>query len=82
MGVEFLAFNVLLHTKSEQKVIGNWFCETIIFKNPSKPNFHICVERVWIVIRYFLFEKQTLNGLLKVIEYWYTKIAIWLFFAL
>ena len=26
MGVEFLAFNVLLCIKSEQKVIGNWFC--------------------------------------------------------
>ena len=30
MGVNYLAFNVLLHTKSEQKVIGNWFCTQII----------------------------------------------------
>ena len=31
---EFLAFNVLLHTKSEEKVIGNKFCTPIIFDNP------------------------------------------------
>ena len=29
--------------------------------------FTICVGRVWIVIRYFLFEKHALDGLLKVI---------------
>ena len=33
VGVEFLAFNVLVHTKSEQKVTGYWFCAPIIFKN-------------------------------------------------
>ena len=27
----------------------------------------ICIGRVWIVIRYFLFEKQAFNGNLKVI---------------
>ena len=27
----------------------------------------ICVERVWIVIRYFIIEKHALIGLLKVI---------------
>ena len=27
----------------------------------------ICVGRVWIVIRSFLFEKEAFNGLLKVI---------------
>ena len=32
-----------------------------------KYTFTICVGRVWIVKRYFLFEKQTFNGLLKVI---------------
>jgi hypothetical protein len=32
-----------------------------------KYTFTICVRRVWIVIRYFLFEKQAFNGLLKVI---------------
>ena len=39
VGVEFLAFNVLLHTKSEQKVIGNKFCAPIIFKNSLKIGF-------------------------------------------
>ena len=28
----------------------------------------ICVGRVWIVIRYFLLEKKTFNGLSKVID--------------
>ena len=63
-----------MHTISEQKVIGNWFCAPIIFQNSIKKkfsikkcNFKICVGRVWIVIWYFLFEKQTFNGLLKVI---------------
>ena len=46
--VEFLAFNVSLHTKYEQKVIGDL-------------SFTICVERVWIVIGYFLIEKQTFD---------------------
>ena len=41
VGEEFLAINVLLHTKSEQKVIGNLICTTIIFKNPLKPSFLI-----------------------------------------
>ena len=46
----------------------------MIFKNPLKTGFSIrniliiiCVGRVWIVIRYFLFKKWTFNGLLKVI---------------
>ena len=26
VGVDFIAFNVLLYTKSGQKGIGNWFC--------------------------------------------------------
>ena len=74
VGVEFLAFIVLLHTKSEQKVIGNWFYTPIIFKNSLKTcffnkkySFAICVGCVMIVIGYFLFEKEALNGLLKVI---------------
>ena len=40
-GVEFLPFNVLLHTKSKQKFIGNGFFAPIIFKNPLKPGFSI-----------------------------------------
>ena len=27
----------------------------------------ICVRRVWVVIGFFLFEKQTFNGILKII---------------
>ena len=34
----------------------------------KKYTFSICVGRVWTVIRYFLFEKQTFNGLFKVIR--------------
>ena len=30
-----------MHTKSEQKVLGNWFCMPIIFKNPLKTVFSI-----------------------------------------
>ena len=60
-GVEFIAFNVLLHTKSEQKVIGNRFCAPIIFENPLKTGFSrrniVCIGRVSIVIRYFLLGK-------------------------
>ena len=48
----------------------------MIFKNPLKTSFSIkkkytftiCVARVWIVLGYFLFEKQTFNGLSKVIS--------------
>ena len=32
-----------------------------------KHTFTICVGRVWVVIVIFLLEKQTFNGLLKVI---------------
>ena len=39
VGVYFLAFNVLLQTKSDQKVIVILFCTPIIFKNPLKPVF-------------------------------------------
>ena len=36
VGIEFLAFDVILRIKSEQKVIGNLFCAPMIFKNPLK----------------------------------------------
>jgi hypothetical protein len=52
VGFEFLAFNVLLHIKS----VKNRFLN-------KKYTFTICVERVWIVVVYFLFEKQTFNGI-------------------
>ena len=32
-----------------------------------KYSFTICVVRVWILLRYFLFDKHAFNGLLKVI---------------
>ena len=41
MWIEFLAFNVLLQTKPEQKRIGTLFCTPIIFKNPVKPGFFL-----------------------------------------
>ena len=41
VGVEFLTINDLLHTKSEQKVIGYQICTPIIFKNPLKPGFSL-----------------------------------------
>ena len=63
-----------MYIKSKQKVIGDWFCTPIIFKYALKTGFSIrnllitiCVMGVWIVIKYFLFEKQTFNGLLKII---------------
>ena len=31
----------------------------------KKYNFTICVGRVWIVIRYFLFKKHDFNAILK-----------------
>ena len=55
VGVIFLAFNALLHTKSEYKVIG------------KKYTFTICVGCVLIIIGNFLFENQIFNGLLEVI---------------
>ena len=62
----------LLLTKSEQKVIGNWFYAPKTLKNPLKPiftkkyTFTICVGLIWIVIGYFLFKNETFNGLLKI----------------
>ena len=66
-----------LHTKSEQKGIGNKFCtpnKPIIFKNRLKPGFsirNILLQFMLGVILdckcYRIFEKQTFNGLLKVI---------------
>ena len=37
------------------------------FQDFKKYTFTICIGRVWIVIGYFLFEKQAFNGILKVI---------------
>ena len=41
VAVEFLAFDVLLNTKSEQQVTGNLFCSQKIFKTPLKTSFSI-----------------------------------------
>ena len=66
-------FNILLHTKALTKLIGNWFCTQIIFKNSEICCLHtFCVRCVWIVTGYFLFEKQALFGLLG-IGYLYSK---------
>ena len=55
VGVEFLAFNVLLLIRSEEKVIGNRFCTPIILKSPVFQYeiyfYNLC--RVWIVIGFF-----------------------------
>ena len=62
-----IAFNVLLHTKSKQKVY-NWFCVPTIFKNPLKSGFliwNIFLQFMWGVFGYLSFQKQTYNGLLK-----------------
>ena len=68
VGVEFLAFNVLLYTKSGQKVICNYFLYTNnlldsfdFFSFNMKYTFTICIG---IVMGYFSFEKQTFNGLI------------------
>ena len=37
--VEHLTFDILLHAKSEQKVIGYVSCTPITFKNPLKSGF-------------------------------------------
>ena len=68
--VKFLAFNVLINPKSKQKMIGNWFCELIIFKNMLKPGFsirNILLQFLSGVFGYFLFDRQAFIGLLKVI---------------
>ena len=55
-------------------MIGNWFCSPKNFEKSVKTVFFLkkytltfCVGPVWIVIGYFLLEKQTFDGLLKVI---------------
>ena len=64
----------LMAHKIRTKSDSNWFCAPIIFWNPlknlvfnKKYTFTICLGCVWIVIRYFLFEKHAFNGLLQVI---------------
>ena len=57
--------------KSEQKVIGNWFCQPIIFNKSLKNSFSIRNILLQFVSGpfglYFLIEKHAFNGLLKVI---------------
>ena len=78
-GALIYTFYIKNSTKSEQKVTGNWFCTPIIFfKNPLQNRFFnnnnyilitICVWRVWIVIRYFLFENRFLMVYLMLLVY-------------
>ena len=49
-----------LYTNNLQKSVKTRFSN-------EKNTFTKCVGRVWIVIVYFLLEKQAFNGLLKVI---------------
>ena len=52
----------------QQKVIGNWFCAPILkFKTRVLFKKLYFYNLFGFVIRYFLFEKQAFNGLLKVI---------------
>ena len=64
-GSRFLAFNTLLHTKSEQKVIVIKFVHQWSLK--LEIYFYTLCRACLDCIGYFLFEKQTSNGLLKVI---------------
>ena len=65
VGVEFLACNVLLHTKSEQKVIGSLFYSQIILKIRKKRlfkkkyTFTICVGECLDCKRIFLIRKTS-----------------------
>ena len=67
VGVEFLALNVLMRTRSEQKVICNLLKSNKNWVLNMKYTFTICVGRIWISIEYFLFQKHTFNELLKVV---------------
>ena len=49
-----------MYTKDLKKSVKTRFLN-------KKYTFTICVGRVWVVIVYFLLEKHTFNGLLKVI---------------
>ena len=66
VGVEYLTFDILLHVKSKQNVIGNSFCTPIIFQNPLQTGFSLQfvtgVFKIWIAICIcFLFEKQVFH---------------------
>ena len=54
-----MTFDILIGIKDVLKVIDNWFSTPIIFENTLKNRFSI---------GYFLFEKEVLIGLLKVID--------------
>ena len=57
VGVEFLVFNVLLHSKSEQKVIGNWFGAPIINNGVSNKKYtyiyKLFVYKIYYEIRFW-----------------------------
>ena len=69
-GVEFLAYNLLLHTKSGQLIFNtiNLYKSVKNRVFNKEYTFAICVGCVWIVIGYFLFEKQDFYGLSKVLD--------------
>ena len=59
VGVEFLAFDVLFHNISEQKMIGKWFCAPILYR---KYFFLIrnkqFVTDFWCIIKSFWYKKN------------------------
>ena len=72
-----------MRIKSEQKVIVNWFCASIILKNPISGfsiwnilyNFYRA--RILIINRIFSIRKTGFNRIIK--DYWHTKL-VWLNF--
>ena len=65
--MEYITFDILLHAKSDQKVIENLFCTPIMFKNPLKTGFAlrniliiICVGCAWIVTYIFYLKNKVL----------------------
>ena len=75
-GVKSLTIDIYIGIiiKAVPKVIGDWFWKPIMFKSLIKTGFSIrnilftiCIVRIWIVTGYFLFEKQDLIELFKVI---------------
>jgi hypothetical protein len=69
VGEEYLIFNIILHAKSEQNVIGIDF----VHQNQLKTGFSLKIYLLQFMSGelgcniYFLFEQQAFNGLLKVI---------------
>ena len=60
-----------LHYVQFSLINFDYNCTKCLFSFPTDLNLPpctICVGRVWVVIVFFFLEKQTFNGLLKVID--------------